>query len=254
MPLTQRFLSSQHGRSIVLSVFLGCIPVASQAGTLQFFTQGEDLATQGFVAPKLTKDGWTLQFDHLWVTLAEVTAYQTQPPFDPQQPGAPQVVTQVVLPGVHTVDLVQDAGEDHRLRIGEMAALPGHYNAISWRMVPAPSGPAEGQVMLLQGTATRDGVQLPFSLRSDWVHAYLCGEYIGDERKGFVEEGALAEVEMTFHLDHIFGRSDKAGEDPMNVAALGFDSFATSSETQRIALEGLHIGHAGEGHCRIELD
>lgn len=232
-----------------LALSLAAAPVA--AGTLQFFANGEDLATEGFVEDKLSKDGWVLRFEHIFVALSEVTAYQTDPPFDPM-PGTPMsVATSLTLPGTFVLDLVQDAGEDDRILVGEADAQPGHYNAVGWRMVPAPDGPSEGVVMLFVGTATRGDDEVQFRLASDEVHGYACGEFVGDERKGFVTGDQLADVEMTFHLDHIFGRADKAVDDPMNVGAFGFDPFASERGMQTVSLRGLHIGHAGEGHCRV---
>jgi hypothetical protein len=116
--------------------------------------------------------------------------------------------------------------------------------------VPAQSGDWAGQSMVLVGTATRDGASVDFTLTSDATHDYTCGEYVGDARKGFVTAGSDAELELTFHLDHLFGRLDKEDADPMNIHALGFDAFAAGG-THQITLTGLHIGHVGEGHCAV---
>ncbi|MGB3613727.1 MAG: hypothetical protein WBA10_08035, partial [Elainellaceae cyanobacterium] len=43
----------------------------TQAGTLEFRANGEDFVRQGFVS----KDGWQMDFDHLYVTLSELKAY-----------------------------------------------------------------------------------------------------------------------------------------------------------------------------------
>jgi len=228
---------------------LAAAPVA--AGALQFFANGEELATEGFVEEALTKDGWELRFEHVFVALSDITAYQTDPPFDPSTGGEMSVLARVVLPGTFVLDLVQDAAEDDRILVGQADAEPGHYNAVGWRMVPAPEGPSEGLVMLFVGTATRGDDEVQFRLSSDEVHGYACGEFVGDERKGFVTGDGVADVEMTFHLDHVFGRADKGTDDPMNVGALGFDPFASGSGVQTVSLRGLHIGHAGEGHCCV---
>ena len=109
-------------------LMMAMVPLASQAaGILEFFAQGEDLATAGFVAPKLTKDGWELRFEHIFVSVAEVTAYQTDPPFDPAASASPAVISQVILPGIHTLDLVQDAADDDRIRMGSVEAAPGAF-------------------------------------------------------------------------------------------------------------------------------
>ena len=82
---------------------------SAQAGSLRFYANGEELATEGFLAPKLTKDGWTLTFSHIFVTLSEITAYQVDPPYDAQAGGPIAAASTVELEGVHTIDLVMQA-------------------------------------------------------------------------------------------------------------------------------------------------
>ncbi|MEO1288023.1 MAG: DUF4382 domain-containing protein, partial [Chloroflexota bacterium] len=48
-------------------------------GTLEFHANGEDFVREGFVS----KDGWIINFDHVWVSLSNVRAHQTNPPYDP---------------------------------------------------------------------------------------------------------------------------------------------------------------------------
>ena len=52
---------------------------STEKGTLSLVANGEDFVRQGFVS----KDGWRISFDHVYVTLADVAAYQTDPPFEP---------------------------------------------------------------------------------------------------------------------------------------------------------------------------
>jgi len=237
--------------SVAAAIYAGAIAASPlSAGTLQVFASGEDLATEGFQAPKRTKDNWSLNFDHIFVTLAEITAYQTSPPFEPQSDAPITATYEVTVPGTHTLDLVTAANEEARVLVAEVDAPPGHYNAISWRMAIAETGAAEGTSMLFIGTATRDDQTVPFRVEVAEPLRYECGEYVGDERKGFVEAGGVADLEMTFHLDHIFGREDKDADDPMNLEAPGFDPFSGGEESYTITLGDLHVGHAGEGHCR----
>ncbi len=203
----------------------------------------------GFVAPKLTRDGWELRFDHIFLTLTGVMAHQTEPPYDARKGGQIQAGHSVSFEGLFTIDLV-DAGDDGRVVVAETDAPAGHYNAVSWSVVTAKEGAWAGKSMVFIGTAKKDGREVAFTLVSDNAHSYRCGEFVGEERKGFLAEGGNADVEMTFHLDHIFGRADKPADDPMNVEAIGFDGFADGGE-QTIDLGGLHIGHAGEGHCHV---
>lgn len=237
--------------SVATALLAGAVAATPlSAGTLQVFASGEDLATEGFQAPKRTKDNWSLSFDHIFVTLAEITAYQTSPPFAPQSDAAIAATHEVTVSGTHTVDLVTAADDEARVLIAEIAAPPGHYNAISWRMAIAETGLAEGTSMLFIGTATKDDQTVPFRIEVAESLRYECGEYVGDERKGFVQAGGVADLEMTFHLDHIFGREDKDADDPMNLEAPGFDPFSGGEESYTITLGDLHVGHAGEGHCR----
>lgn len=228
---------------------LGAAAPAWAEGRLAFFASGEDLATEGFVDAQLTRDGWALTFDHIFVTVTALTAHQAEPPYDAMAGGEIQATTSVVLAGEHSFDLVE-ADADDRVLIGEVEAPVGHFNALSWRMTPATAGPAEGYAMVFVGTAERDGVVVPFVLRNAEARTYRCGEFVGDERKGFVVAGGMADLELTFHLDHVFGRADKAADDPTNLDALGFDAFAAGGEHE-ITLRGMHIGHAGEGHCDV---
>lgn len=243
----------------VLCYLLGCFltfPIMAgsvHAGILTFYASGEELATEGFQAPRLTKDGWALTFSHIFVTLTDITAYQTNPPYDPHQGGSITGQDQVALQGAHTLDLVMGAHENARVQVGAVMDAPsGHYNALSWRMTRATDGILAGYSMVLTGTATKDGASIPFQLFSEEERTYRCGEYIGDERKGLLAEQGATDLELTFHLDHIFGRADKPADDPMNTEALGFVPFTEGGKKQILTLRGLHIGHAGEGHCSVE--
>jgi hypothetical protein len=236
-----------------LAVLIALTASAASAaeGELEIFANGEALATLGFIAPELTRDGWELRFDQVLVTVAGIAALQTDPPYDAGAASAPDAAVTVTLDtgGPLTIDLTE-TDEDGRLLIGSAEAPEGHYNAVAWSVVPAETGEWAGRAMVLVGTATKDGKAVPFTLTSSDAHDYVCGEYVGDERKGFVTAGGVADLELTFHLDHVFGRADKGADDPMNQAAFGFDAFASGGE-QAIELAGLHIGHVGEGHCAV---
>lgn len=224
----------------------------AMAGSLEFFANGEDLATEGFQAPMLTKDGWTIAFDHVFVTLAGISGYQADPPYDAHEGGEIRAAVQVEAQGTYTIDLAAADADDPRLSVATVAAGSGHYDAISWRMARAQDGPAAGFAMVLVGTAGKDGRSVPFRIETAEESTYRCGEYVGDERKGLVADGATADLEMTFHLDHIFGRADKDADDPMNVSAPGFEPFSDGAGPHRLDLRGLHVGHAGEAHCSVE--
>jgi hypothetical protein len=135
--------------------------------------------------------------------------------------------------------------------ITTLPAAAGHWNALSWALVPAQSEAFAGYALVLQGTATRDGRTVAFTMGSRNTAHHACGEYLGDRRKGFVTADSPGDLEVTLHLDHLFGRADKPADDPMNLDALGFDRFAGTAGMQEFSLAGLHLGHVGEGHCHV---
>ncbi|WP_372921074.1 hypothetical protein [Roseovarius sp.] len=232
-------------RHLILALAASAAPFAAQAETLTLQVTGEALATDGFTAPELTRDGWRISFDRVQASFADVTAWRTDPPFAADSPDIDGAA--LALDGAFTVNLA-DAKDDGRIALATRPAEAGHYNALSWQLAPAPDGAHAGYSLVLQGRATKDGQEVAFTLRSADRVAYACGEYVGDTRKGFVTEAAPGQVEITLHLDHIFGRADLPADDAMNQSALGFDQFADGS-TYDISLQGIHLGHVGEGHC-----
>jgi hypothetical protein len=237
----------------------------SASSQLELVANGEDFVRQGFV----TKDGWQIDFDHVYVTLADVKAYQTDPPFDPEAGKdleAKETVT--LLEGQKTVDLAEGDENADLITVAEASATEGAYNAISWNVVPADSGPAEGHTIALIGTATQGDRTIDFNIQIDRELAYTCGEFVGDTRKGIVQADSPAEVETTFHFDHIFGDGEAAADDEINTGAIGFDPLAAlatdgeltvdsatlESELDAETYETLEtaiasLGHVGEGHC-----
>ena len=238
---------------------------AVQTGTLIFTANGEEFIREGFVC----KDGWELSFEHAFVTLASISAYQTDPPYDTSQGwGIDELaVERVDLGGAYTLDLA--APDADPVVVGEAGNVAsGRYNALYWELVRAHTGPSEGYVVLLIGKAEKEGEVINFSLGLDREVAYLGGEYVGDERKGILEADGTADVEMTFHFDHLFGDFGESQDDDINVSALGFGPLAalasdgvlevSLSELQNLLsaedyqlLEAVmtHLAHVGEGHC-----
>lgn len=240
---------------------------ADGTGTLQIRANGEDFVRQGFV----TKDGWQVDFDHLYVSLAEVVAYQTDPVFDPDGDLDLQAIAEIPFDRPYIIDLAAGDENAEPVFVDEAQGAEGHYNALTWKMVPAAQGPIEGQVFQLQGQAQKGERTIDFTLRIDREYAYQCGEFVGDERKGILAAEDVADLELTFHFDHIFGDADLAADDALNEDALGFDPLAVLAEDdqfvmdwttleQKLAPEEVQIlsnallglGHVGEGHCRAE--
>jgi len=237
---------------------------SDETGTLVIRANGEDFVRQGFVS----KDGWEISFDNLYVTLADVTAYQTDPPFDAEAGTELKAVQEVAVTEPQTVDLAEGDAAAEPILVAELDAPAGRYNAISWNMVNAPEGPAVGHTLMMVGTAAKDGQTVNFTMRLDEELSFVCGDFVGDERKGILEGGNNADLEATFHFDHLFGDADAPMEDDLNQGALGFEPFAAiaqdgtvdvtsadlqsqlSSEQYAQLLDILpSLGHVGEGHC-----
>jgi hypothetical protein len=233
-------------------------------GELDIRANGEDFVRQGFV----TKDGWQIAFNHLYVTLDEVTAYQTDPPYDAEAGGAPKATETVTLAGPITVDLAEGGADAEPILVDTLEAPMGRYNALSWKMVPAPDGPAAGQTLWLEGTATKADETIAFTLKLDPTLGFVCGDFVGEGRKGLLEGTDQADLEATFHFDHLFGDGEAAPDDDINTGALGFEPLAAiaNNGTLEATLADLEaqlspadyatlmsvlpsLGHVGEGHC-----
>ena len=229
-------------------VLIGCGGDSTAKGTLQFYANGEDFVRQGFVS----KDGWSISFDHVYITLADIEGYQTSPPYEPHSGGVIESEVEVGLDGVYTVDLAEGGEDASPIFVGQVQdAEAGHYNAMYWEMVRASSGPAAGHSLVIIGTAEKDGRVVDFTINIDEECEYGCGEYVGDQRKGILQEDGIADLEMTFHFDHIFGDAETPMDDELNLSAIGFEPFADAiaGEPVDINMTELHLGHVGEGHC-----
>ena len=237
----------------VLGIVLAGCGGGGAVGTLQFHANGEDFVRQGFVS----KDGWSISFDHVYITLADITAYQTDPPYDPHDGGSIKGKVTSGLDQAYTVDLAEGGADAEPIVVGELTDVAaGHYNAISWKMVKAESGPAAGYSLVMIGTAENDGRVVDFAINIDAECSYDCGEYVGDNRKGILAEGGTASLEMTFHFDHIFGDAETPLDDELNLGALGFEYFIDYADgtTAEIDMGEMHLGHVGEGHCHCVCD
>ena len=240
-------------------------------GTLNLVANGEDFVRQGFV----TKDGWEMSFDRLDVNLAEVTAYQMDGAFEPTETDTPdslnyqERVSLVDTPQV--IDLAEGEADAAPILVTNAEVTPGFYNAVAWQIDTAGADSSlAGKTMVMQGTATKDGQTINFDISLNRPMQYLCGEYVGDERKGIVETGTSGEVETTFHFDHIFGDGEASADDAINVDALGFEPLAQLASNDSLTIDDaalsqqlspedqdkltkaiIGLGHVGEGHCAV---
>jgi len=230
-------------------------------GKISLVANGEDFIRQGFT----TKDNWQIQFDNVYVTITEVQAYQTDPPFDPNSTSPLKAQETVVLLGEpKTVDLAEGDENAKPILVSTVTAPPGQYNALSWKVTPS----SEGATIVLQGTATKEGETINFNIAIAQPLEYVCGEYVGDDRKGILQANSETELEITFHFDHLFGDGEIPADDPLNTDALGFAPLASLAENGQLEIDSATLkeklspqdyqtlekaiaglGHVGEGHC-----
>lgn len=233
-------------------------------GTLVIRANGEDFVRQGFTS----KDGWAITFDHVYVSLADITAAQTDPPFNPEAGGKLDPKAQVVLPDPVVVDLAAGDATAEPILVAETDAPAGRFNALSWQMPLAKEGASAGYSLWLQGTATKDGQKLPFTIKVAEALAFTCGDFVGDDRKGILEAGGRADLESTFHFDHLFGDGEAPADDDINTGSLGFGPLAALAKNGEVNVNSADLkaglspaehdtfikilpslGHVGEGHC-----
>ncbi|MBE9146049.1 DUF4382 domain-containing protein [Planktothrix mougeotii] len=236
-----------------------------EMGLIQFQANGEDFVRKGLVS----KDGWNINFDHVYLNFGEATAYQSDPPYNPEAGGQPIAKTSISLVIKKTVDLAEGDENTQAIVINEVPAPPGKYNAISWNLNKGTEGILAGQVMVIEGVAKKGDQQVPFILKFDQEMQFLCGDYVGEQRKGVLQPGGKADLEATFHFDHLFGNGKIPATEEPNTTALGFEplsKIATNGELvadlptlkQKLSPADYQtlmnilpsMAHVGEGHCQ----
>ncbi|MGB3536499.1 MAG: DUF4382 domain-containing protein [Microcoleaceae cyanobacterium] len=239
--------------------------VDNGTGTLQFKANGEDFVRQGFIS----KDGWQIDFDQVYVNISDAKAYQTDPPYDAEADSALQATQTVELVDSKTIDLATGDENADTILVSEAVVPAGRYNALSWEMTPADSGPAAGQVIMMQGNATKGNETIPFTLKISQPLEFTCGDFVGDSRKGILQPSEIADVEATFHFDHLFGDGEAEATDEINTGALGFEPIAalanngaveadwqtlttqlSATDAEKLKEILPSLGHVGEGHCQ----
>ena len=113
---------------------------AADTGTLTFQANGEDFVRQGFTS----KDGWSISFDHVYITLDNVKAYQAEPAFDPQKSDRPEAQVEAALDQPITLDLAAGDASAAPVQVGTLTAPIGRYNPLSWDMVDASTAAYQG--------------------------------------------------------------------------------------------------------------
>ncbi|MBE9043504.1 DUF4382 domain-containing protein [Pleurocapsales cyanobacterium LEGE 10410] len=244
---------------------------ATEEGTLTLVANGEDFVRQGFVS----KDGWRIDFDRLYVNFSAATAYSTESSFEPQKGDTKESIEYQhrieFFDGATTADLAAGEANAEPIVVAQADVPTGFYNALTWKISTAEGdSPIAGNTIALLGQATKDGQTINFDLGFNQPAEYICGEFVGESRQGIVTADTSGQVEATFHFDHIFGDADTPPEDALNQDALGFQPLAelasngtlqlddaelasqlSEQEYQQLTEAVSGLGHVGEGHCIV---
>jgi len=253
---------------IITILASGCNQEPEGPGTLQFYANGGDRVFVGMVS----KDGWKMIFNHFYVSMKDITSFQTDPPYDPiYSADIIRYETSVSLDGVYTADIAQ--GEGRRLVDSALEAPTGLYNAVSWYLVPGTEGNGAGHSVVMMGQAGKGDEILDFTLKLNFEGGYQCGNYFvsGSDVKdniGELASGATAEIEMTYAAEMLFGDGGQPITGILNRMTLGFEPLAALAESgvidedlstleQKLSAEDFELlmgtvpelGKVGEGRC-----
>lgn len=247
--------------TLLLITFLSCTNQEPQSteklehGKLEFAVNGEDFVNNGFQE----KNGWNITFDKVLINLSHITA---------RLKGNSNKIN---LDKEYFVNL-KNTGNNIKIIETKSNVEVGEYRELQWQMSRKKDGDYTGYSFILIGQAVKDDQKISFEIKLNEEVTWFCKDgYAGEELKGFVDKNKTGQVEMTFHLDHIFGDFNQSKNDPINKNAVGFDYFAKLANSNILkidqnslkektnkndyhkfirALQG--IGHSGEQHTEIK--
>ena len=229
-------------RTVLLSLALLLASCdAGGQGTLRVHLSGEQPALTGYpfddgVDVVGFVDGWTLEYTKVLVSVGRFSLSTT----------TGEKATLDVDPVVADLHL-GDA------RAWELRGIPARrWDRLSFDVVPPTEGTralpgvlaadvdrmrTQGLALLVEGVARNGGAAIPFSFGfHERVRAYDCVSGTDGTRGAVVRSNAIDEVELTFHLDHLFLDSLVVPEPSMRfepLAALaGPDSLLTLDDLQ----------------------
>lgn len=232
--------------SLIIATLMGCsqpetpqvqntpnIAQIGEIGTVKFQANGKDFVRKGLVS----KDGWTIKFDHVYLNFVDAMAYQADPPYNAETGTQPNAKTNISLVVKKTVDLAEGDDTAQAIIVNEVPAPAGKYNAISWNLRKGIDGAIADQVMVIEGVATKGDQEVPFVLKFDREMQFICGDYVGEEPKGILQPGGTTNLEATFHFDYLFGDENKNATEELNSKALGFQPLAAMAENGQLVAD-----------------
>ena len=113
------------------------IAADNETSNLALVANGEDFVRQGFVS----KDGWEISFDRVFVNISDAIAYSTESAFEPQKGDTKSSISyqQKVdfIDGDRITDLAAGDGDAEPIVVSETSVPVGFYNALSWKLTTA---------------------------------------------------------------------------------------------------------------------
>ena len=242
----------------------GCGESEAPKSALDLVVNGEAFAEMGMVS----KDQWQMEFEQVIVTVGAVTASGVPSQAAILQPKSRSAALSWPLPSESDpeVKAAVVSLQDGPVRLGSQPVTVGNYNQVKWTW-----GSGETAAIALQGTATQGDRTVTFNLEFPGQFQVACGDYVGDERKGIVTADEAGEVELTFHLDHVFGDGEFPPEAEINQKSVGFGPLVEATEGDEVTVTAADweqwgtpelrrslektvqsMPHVGEGHCQVE--
>jgi len=221
-------------------------------GTINFTVNGEDFVKKGFT----DRDGWKITFKHLYINIVNPTAYTQD-----------NSVPSVTLLGDFWTDLTKGGMDAKPIFIGVAKNIkPANYQSLKFQLRRKVSGKFKGYSIVMIGTAKKKNIKIPFKIKLNEEIDFDGKEgFVGDTIKGIVKNHGSTDVEMTFHLDHLFGDITADKKSHVRTGSVGFKFFkkyGTSTQVNvsqndfkkdkkyPVFLKALwSLGHLGEGHC-----
>lgn len=236
---------------LVSAITIGC---SKKTGNILFTANGEEFVVDGLIS----KEGWQIQFSSLLINIDSPEAYN---------PNHPEL--KALLKGHHLINLKRGTTEKPEVSV---AILPdvqtGNYQSLRFSLKQIESGEYAGFSIVLKGNAEKEDEKIPFEIKLDEELTFDGLEgYVGDSIKGILKAGKTADVEMTFHFDHLFGNIEMGADDHVNSGSPGFEFFLPYIKDNKIdvtqdqtksnpqydkLIQSIEtLGHLGEGHCTV---
>lgn len=237
---------------LIVSLMVSC--GKKDTGSLFIYANGEEFVQNGFVE----KNGWRIDFSKLLVNIVDVHAY------NPQDKSLSQKLNNDYL-----VDLTGKSGSTLYPPLDTIKNVPvGNYQSLSFSLKRLTSGEYKGASIVMVGTAHKNEKSVPFTILLDEEMTFDGKDgYVGDGVKGLLKKDKVADLELTFHFDHIFGDKDGEPTSHINTGSVGFDFFLDSLEKnegvitqdmlkskdsyKKLLKNIWTLGHLGEGHCAV---